>query len=47
MGSEMCIRDSFVVVRTADATLIARKDQEAAVKQVVKQLEERGWDEYL
>ena len=39
--------EDFVVVRTADATLIARKDQEAAVKQVAKQLEERGWDEYL
>ena len=42
LGLEDCI-----VVRTADATLIARKDQEAAVKEVVKKLEERGWNEYL
>ena len=39
--------EDTIVVRTPDATLIAHKDQEAAVKEVVKQLEERGWDEYL
>ena len=42
LGMEDCI-----VVRTADATLVARKDQEAAVKEVVKKLEEQGWIEYL
>jgi mannose-1-phosphate guanylyltransferase len=42
VGMEDCI-----VVRTPDATLIARKDQESAVKEVVKKLEENGWHEYL
>jgi mannose-1-phosphate guanylyltransferase len=42
IGLEDCI-----VVHTPDATLVARKDQEEAVREVVKQLEERGWQEYL
>ncbi|MDX1961898.1 MAG: sugar phosphate nucleotidyltransferase [Pirellulales bacterium] len=36
-----------VVVRTADATLVARKQDEEGIRQVVKELEERGWREYL
>jgi mannose-1-phosphate guanylyltransferase len=36
-----------IVVRTPDATLIARKDDEESIRRVVKLLEERGWREYL
>lgn len=39
--------DDCIVVHTPDATLVARKDQEEAVRDVVKQLQEKGWDEYL
>lgn len=39
--------DDCIVVRTADATLIAHKDHEASIKEVVKKLEEKGWHEYL
>lgn len=42
VGMEDCI-----VVRTPDATLIANRNDEGAVKEVVKRLEELGWDEYL
>lgn len=42
LGMEDCI-----IVRTADATLIANRNNEAAIKQVVKELEDRGWNEYL
>jgi mannose-1-phosphate guanylyltransferase len=42
LGIQDCI-----VVRTSDATLIARKQDEEAIRQVVKELEERGWGEYL
>lgn len=42
IGLEDCI-----VVHTPDATLVARKDQEEAVREVVKQLEQRGWQDYL
>ena len=36
-----------IVVHTPDATLVAAKDQEEAIRDVVKALEERGWKEYL
>jgi mannose-1-phosphate guanylyltransferase len=36
-----------IVVHTPDATLVAAKDQEEAIREVVKALEERGWKEYL
>jgi mannose-1-phosphate guanylyltransferase len=36
-----------IIVRTADATLIARKEDEESIRQVVKLLEERGWKQYL
>lgn len=40
------LRDCLIV-HTRDATLVAPKSQEEAVRQVVQQLEERGWSEYL
>jgi mannose-1-phosphate guanylyltransferase len=36
-----------IVVRTPDATLIARKEDEESIRKVVKILEERGWKEFL
>jgi mannose-1-phosphate guanylyltransferase len=42
IGLEDCI-----VVHTPDATLIARKDDENAVRQLVALLEERGYDRFL
>ena len=39
--------DDMIVVRTPDATLVARRDQEAAIRQIVKQLGERDWREHL
>ena len=42
VGMEDCI-----VIRTADATLVANRKDEAAIKEVVKQLGEKGWKEYL
>lgn len=42
LGLEDCI-----VVHTRDATLVARKRDEESIRQVVKQIEERGWSEFL
>ena len=39
--------DDVIVVHTADATLIARKQDEESVRQVVERLQEKGWDQYL
>jgi mannose-1-phosphate guanylyltransferase len=36
-----------IVVRTIDATLIARKQDEESIRQVVKALEEKNWKEFL
>ncbi len=36
-----------IVVHTPDATLVANKHEEELVRQVVKQLEEKGWSEFL
>jgi mannose-1-phosphate guanylyltransferase len=36
-----------IVVHTPDATLVADKSQEEAIREVVKELEQRGWREYL
>lgn len=36
-----------IVVHTPDATLVASKAEEEAIREVVKLLEERGWKEYL
>lgn len=42
MGLKDCL-----IVHTPDATLVANKHDEEAVREVVKILEERGWSEYL
>lgn len=42
LGLEDCI-----VVHTPAATLVARKDQEEAIREIVKELESRQWNEYL
>ena len=42
VGMEDCI-----VVHTPDATLVAKKEDEAKIKDVVKQLQERGMDSFL
>lgn len=39
--------DNLIVVHTPDATLVARQDDEEAVRDIVKRIEERGWHEYL
>jgi mannose-1-phosphate guanylyltransferase len=36
-----------IVVHTPDATLVADKSQEEAIREVVKALEQQGWREYL
>lgn len=36
-----------IVVQTPDATLVANKHDEEAIRQLVKMIEERGWTEYL
>ena len=36
-----------IVVHTPDATLVANKSQEESIRQVVKQLEARRWNEHL
>ena len=36
-----------IVVHTPDATLIADRNHEGEIKQVVKRLQENGWDEFL
>jgi len=37
----------MIVVHTPDATLVANRHDEEAIRRVVKLLEERGWKEYL
>lgn len=39
--------EDLVVVVTPDATLVANKNNEEAIRQVIQQLGERGWKEYL
>lgn len=36
-----------IVVHTPNATLVARKDLEESIREVVKQIEERGWSDFL
>ena len=36
-----------LVVHTPEATLVANKHDEEAIREIVKQLESRGWTEYL
>lgn len=40
------VRD-LVIVHTPDATLVADKHDEEAVRQLIRLIEERGWEEYL
>ena len=42
LGMENCI-----IVHTPDATLVADRSQEAAIKQIVSQLENLEWNEFL
>lgn len=42
VGLENCL-----VVHTPDATLVANLDREESIRQVVKELEQRGWIEHL
>jgi mannose-1-phosphate guanylyltransferase len=37
----------LIVVHTPDATLVANRHDEEAIRKIVKLLEERGWTEYL
>jgi mannose-1-phosphate guanylyltransferase len=37
----------MLVVHTPEATLVANKHDEEAIREIVKQLEARGWTEYL
>lgn len=39
--------DDCIVVHTPDATLVARKHDEEAIRRVVEILKEKGWDQYL
>jgi mannose-1-phosphate guanylyltransferase len=38
---------NVLVVHTPEATLVANKDDEESIREIVKQLESRGWTEYL
>ena len=37
----------LIVVHTPDATLVASKHDEEAIRQLVKMIADRGWHEYL
>ena len=37
----------LIIVHTPDATLVANRNDEESIRQLVKLLEERGWTEYL
>ena len=37
----------LIVVQTTDATLVANKHDEESIRQLVKQMEDRGWTEHL
>jgi mannose-1-phosphate guanylyltransferase len=39
--------EDVLVVHTPDATLVANKHDEEAIREIVKQLEARGWSEHL
>ena len=39
--------EDFLIVHTPEATLVANKHDEEAIRRVVKELENRGWNEYL
>ena len=37
----------LIVVQVDDVTLVANKEDEESVREIVKQLQDRGWEEYL
>ena len=39
--------EDLIIVHTPDATLVAHRDDEESIRQVVQQIEERGWREWL
>lgn len=39
--------EDLIVVHTPNSTLVANKHDEESIRQIVKQLEELGWDEHL
>jgi mannose-1-phosphate guanylyltransferase len=39
--------EDVIVIQTPDATLVANRNDEAAIKEVVAKLADLGWDEYL
>lgn len=39
--------ENFLIVHTPDATLMAPKDDESAIKELVKQIQERGYERFL
>lgn len=39
--------ENMIVVHTPDATLIASKDNEEGIREIVKELERRGWNQFL
>jgi mannose-1-phosphate guanylyltransferase len=36
-----------IIVHTEDATLVANKNDEEAIRQLVQLIKEQGWDQYL
>ncbi len=39
--------DNLIVVHTPDATLVVNQDDEEAVREIVKLIQEQGWQEFL
>jgi mannose-1-phosphate guanylyltransferase len=39
--------EDLIVVHTPDATLVANKHDEEAIRELVKLIAERGWQQYL
>jgi len=39
--------EDLIVVQTERATLVAPRDREESIREIVKQLEQRGWEDYL
>jgi mannose-1-phosphate guanylyltransferase len=39
--------DDLVIVVTPDATLVANKHDEESLRRVTRELEKRGWTQYL
>ncbi len=39
--------DNIIIVHTPDATLVVSQDDEEAVREIVKRIQDEGWDRYL